>query len=40
MRGKQDDTDETVYDFFKRRMNEEVRLVSCNGAPVGVDVCE
>ncbi|XP_078379655.1 protoporphyrinogen oxidase-like [Oculina patagonica] len=24
VRGKQDNTDETVYDFFKRRMNEEV----------------
>ena len=28
VRGKQDDTDESVYDFFKRRMNEEVCKLS------------
>ena len=28
MRGKQDETDESVYDFFKRRMNEEVCMFS------------
>ena len=28
VRGKQDETDESVYDFFKRRMNEEVCMFS------------
>lgn len=28
VRGKQDDTDESVYDFFKRRMNVEVCMFS------------